>query len=77
MNQIIIVFNDCIKSALAYLWPMERITESESNYNNLEQMNVVEILENINKEDKTVAVAIESCIPQIETFVNRLFEKIH
>jgi N-acetylmuramic acid 6-phosphate etherase len=55
---------------------MERITESESNYNNLEQMNVVEILENINKEDKTVAVAIESCIPQIETFVNRLFEKM-
>lgn len=55
---------------------MERITESESNYNNLEQMNVVEILENINKEDKTVATAIESCIPQIETFVNRLFEKM-
>ena len=55
---------------------MERITESESNYNNLEQMNVVEILENINKEDKTVATAIESCIPQIETFVNTLFEKM-
>lgn len=54
---------------------MERITESESNYNNLEQMNVVEILENINKEDKTVATAIESCIPQIETFVNRLLKK--
>lgn len=55
---------------------MERITESESNYNNLEQMNVVEILENINKEDKTVAITVEKSIPQIEALAKVVAEKM-
>ncbi|HET6992889.1 MAG TPA: N-acetylmuramic acid 6-phosphate etherase [Bacteroidia bacterium] len=55
---------------------MERITESESHYNHLEKMSVGEILANINKEDKTVASAVEKCIPQIEAFVNACVEKM-
>jgi N-acetylmuramic acid 6-phosphate etherase len=45
---------------------MEITTEKESNYNALEQMSVREILDNINKEDKTVPLAVEKAIPQLE-----------
>lgn len=45
---------------------MEIVTEKDSNYNNLEKMSVREILENINNEDKTVPLAVEKVIPQIE-----------
>ncbi len=45
---------------------MEATTESDSNYNDLELMTVREVLVNINKEDKTVPMAVEKSIPQIE-----------
>ena len=45
---------------------MEFTTEKDSNYNNLDQMQVIEILRNINKEDKTIAYAVEKALPQIE-----------
>ncbi|WP_224997855.1 N-acetylmuramic acid 6-phosphate etherase [Cesiribacter sp. SM1] len=45
---------------------MEIITEKDSSYNHLESMSVKEILENINKEDKTVPDAVEKALPQIE-----------
>ena len=37
----------------------ERITESTSKYRHLEKMTVSELLNNINKEDRTVAEAVE------------------
>ncbi len=43
-----------------------KTTESESHYNHLEKMSVNELLTNINKEDKTVAFAVEKSIPQIK-----------
>ena len=46
-----------------------KTTESESKYNNLEKMSVIDLLENINKEDKTVPLAVEKAIPQIEKLV--------
>jgi len=46
--------------------PMERITEKESYYNNLEQMPVMQLLENINREDQSVPLAVEKALPQIE-----------
>src|ERR1700749_1128431 len=55
---------------------MERITEKDSYYNNLEQMPVLEILENINKEDQTVAGAVKLAIPQIEKLVTVVTEKM-
>ena len=45
-------------------------TEKESNYNNLEQMPVGELLRHINDEDKTVAYAVEKALPQITALVN-------
>lgn len=51
-------------------------TESASNYDSLEQMPVRELLENINREDKTVPLAIEKAIPQLEALVNATVERL-
>jgi len=47
-------------------------TESSSGYNNLEHMSVSELLHNINKEDKSVPLAIEKVIPNIEKLVEAI-----
>lgn len=52
------------------------ITESSSRYDHLEKMPVKELLKNINKEDKTVPIAIEKVIPAIEKLVNVVVEKM-
>lgn len=44
-------------------------TESPSHFNNLEQMPIHDLLVNINQEDKTVPLAVEKAIPQIEKLV--------
>lgn len=47
----------------------KKVTESESHYDHLENMSVNELLVNINREDHTVAGAVEKAIPQIEQLV--------
>lgn len=54
----------------------ERITESESNYNNLETLSTGELLSGINNEDQTVAHSVQKIIPQIEAFVDACYEKM-
>jgi N-acetylmuramic acid 6-phosphate etherase len=49
---------------------MIKVTEQNSAYRHLEKMSTKELLSNINKEDQTVPLAIEKCIPQIEALVN-------
>lgn len=46
-----------------------KTTEQDSHYTHLEQMSAREILEGINNEDKTVALAVETAIPSIERLV--------
>ncbi len=55
---------------------MEKTTESDSYYNNLESMSVDELLRHMNKEDKTVPHAIEKVIPAIEALVNVITGKM-
>ena len=45
---------------------MIRVTEQESRYNDIDQMSVLEILKGINAEDKSVPLAVEKSMPQIE-----------
>ncbi|MEQ6166669.1 N-acetylmuramic acid 6-phosphate etherase [Ekhidna sp. MALMAid0563] len=45
------------------------LTESDSNYDHLEKMTVGDLLNNINREDQTVATVVEKSIPQIEKLV--------
>jgi len=52
----------------------EKITEQESNYNHLELMSVNKIIAHINNEDKTVPLAVEKALPQIEEVINTAVE---
>lgn len=53
-----------------------KTTEADSYYDNLEQMTVADLLQNMNKEDKTVPLAVEKAIPQIERLVNQVVDKL-
>lgn len=54
----------------------EKVTEQASKYQYLEQMSVNELLTNINNEDKSVPLAIEKALPQIEKVVNLTVERL-
>ena len=47
-----------------------QITEQSSLYDDLEKKSVREILEDINREDQKVALAVQKSIPQIEQLVS-------
>lgn len=53
-----------------------KTTEQESLYDHLEQMSVLNLLTNINSEDKTVPLAVEKAIPQIEALVHQIVQKL-
>ncbi|HLT33410.1 MAG TPA: N-acetylmuramic acid 6-phosphate etherase [Aquaticitalea sp.] len=53
-----------------------KTTEQNSKYHHLEKMSINELLTNINTEDKTVPLAVEKCIPQIEKLVNQVVLKL-
>lgn len=53
-----------------------KTTELSSNYDDLDQMSVQEILTSINKEDQTVPLAVEKALPQIETLVTEIVAKL-
>jgi N-acetylmuramic acid 6-phosphate etherase len=55
---------------------MEKTTERDSHYSDLELMTVREILQNINREDHTVPDAVEKSLPQIEKLVTITTEKM-
>ncbi|MBB5647389.1 N-acetylmuramic acid 6-phosphate etherase [Pedobacter cryoconitis] len=55
---------------------MIRITEQESKYTNIDQMEVLDILKGINNEDKTVPLAVEKAIPQIEKLAAAVAERM-
>jgi N-acetylmuramic acid 6-phosphate etherase len=55
---------------------MKRTTESASHYNSLELMSTADLLSNMNREDKTVPLAIEKELPAIEAFVNACYERM-
>lgn len=54
-----------------------KTTEADSYYNHLEQMSLNELLLNINKEDKTVPLAVEKAIPQIEKLVTAIVDRLN
>ena len=54
-----------------------KTTEQSSKYEHLEKMSVHELLVNINNEDKTVPVAVEKALPQIEKLVSEIVIKMN
>ncbi len=55
---------------------MNRITESESLYDNLDQMSTAQLLTSINQEDQKVATAVQSKLPQIEKLVDAVYHQM-
>ena len=55
---------------------MQKTTEKDSNYEGLDKMSTIDLLININKEDKTVPYAIEKVIPSIEKLVEVIVTKM-
>ncbi|MDQ1772280.1 N-acetylmuramic acid 6-phosphate etherase [Labilibaculum sp. A4] len=53
-----------------------KITESPSNFSNLEKMSVNELLIGINQEDGQVHLAVNRAIPEIEKFVSLLVDRV-
>ena len=53
-----------------------KTTEQDSNYNHLEKMSIKELLTNINKEDKTIPLAVEKSLPQIVKLVEQIIKKL-
>ncbi len=52
------------------------VSEASSNHTNLEEKNILEILNGINQEDKSVPLAVEKIIPQIEILVSEIVKRI-
>lgn len=55
---------------------MQKTTEADSYYNNLEQMSIHDLLQNMNKEDDSVPKAVAKAIPQIEELVEVIVAKM-
>ena len=55
---------------------MNKTTESDSNYDGLDKMSTADLLTNINREDKTVALSVADQIPQIEQLINAIVPKM-
>ena len=53
-----------------------KTTELASKYEHLEKMSVSDLLSNINNEDKSVPLAVEKALPQIENLVSKVVEKM-
>ncbi len=56
---------------------MIEVTEQDSMYTDLEKKSILEILQNINNEDKTVPYAVEKVIPQIEALASAISDKMN
>ena len=55
---------------------MQKITEQSSNHDHLEKMSVRDLLVNINKEDQSIPLAVEACIPVIEQLVTEIVKRM-
>ena len=53
-----------------------KTTESESHYKDLEKMSVTNLLQNINKEDKIVHLAIEKILPKLEFLITAIVKNM-
>jgi len=53
-----------------------RTTESESLYQDIDKMSILEILQNINREDQKVAESVAKSIPQIDALVASIVPKM-
>jgi len=49
-----------------------KTTEQDSKYNHLEHMSITELITHMNTEDKSVPLAVEKALPQIEKLISQV-----
>lgn len=54
-----------------------KYTEQDSKYRNLELMSTEDLLTNINREDQTVALTVEKCLPEIAKAVEACVSQLN
>ncbi len=54
----------------------KKITEQASNYDDIQEMSIADVLQAMNKEDQTVAQTVAQEIPHIERFVKELVPRV-
>lgn len=72
----ILATNRTIPAALPNFVGMEKITESTSLYDALENKSIHEVLTDINREDAKVAAAVKKCIPAMVPLIERASERM-
>ena len=55
---------------------MKKITEQDSNYDGLENMEPLEIVTAMNQEDQKVAIAVQQILPEIAAFIQKALVKM-
>ncbi len=55
---------------------MEKTTEKDSLYRDLDKMSTLELISSINKEDQTVPQVIQTILPSIEKLVDAVYAKM-
>jgi len=55
---------------------MISVTEQESRHHDIDKMSILDILKGINEEDKTVPLAVEKSLPQIEKLATAVAERM-
>ncbi|MDR1054558.1 MAG: N-acetylmuramic acid 6-phosphate etherase [Prevotellaceae bacterium] len=55
---------------------MINITESASEFQNLDKMTVHELLEGINREDAKIHITVKNALPQIEALIEKILERM-
>jgi N-acetylmuramic acid 6-phosphate etherase len=75
---IIRSFNKSIisKSSIKTMKENKRITEQSSLHDNLDKKSVLELLTEMNEEDRKVPLAVSKVIPQIEVLVTKIVERM-
>ena len=56
--------------------PYNKVTESDSHYDDLEKMSVQKLLININKEDQSVAFSVQKSLKAIERLISVIEDKM-
>ena len=55
---------------------MKKSTEENSKYTNLQDMSILELIQNINKEDQTVSTVIKTILPTIERLIHEVVKQL-
>lgn len=76
VTKVMHLWFDELEEKLTLSSTMRNTTESNSHYDNLDELSSKELLEIMNREDRKVPIAIEPIIPQIAVLVDQIVDRM-